>query len=39
MQNVGVFLIGLAALIFAVTDRYVSIGYLNMAKEQWEQTP
>jgi len=39
MQNVGVFLIGLAALIFAVTDSYISIGYLSMAKEQWEQTP
>ena len=39
MQNVGVYLIGVAAFIFAVSNSYVSIGYLNMAKEQWEQTP
>lgn len=39
MQNVGVFLIGLAAIIFAASESYVSIGYLNMAKQDWEQLP
>jgi hypothetical protein len=39
MFNAGIFLIGLAAIIFAVSDAYVAIGYLNLAQEQWELFP
>lgn len=39
MFNAGVFLIGLAAVIFAISDSYVSIGYLELAREQWEIIP
>jgi hypothetical protein len=39
MFNAGVFLIGLAAVIFAISDSYVAIGYLELAREQWEVIP
>lgn len=39
MLNAGVFLIGLAAVIFAISDSYVAIGYLDLARQQWEAIP
>jgi hypothetical protein len=39
MFNAGIFLVGVAAIIFAVSDAYVAIGYLDLAREQWELVP
>lgn len=39
MRDVGILLMGVAALFFVVVDSYVSIQHMNIALEQWNLVP
>jgi hypothetical protein len=39
MKNVGIFLLGFAALNYSITFTYIEIGYYNLEREQWDQMP
>jgi hypothetical protein len=39
MERVGILLIGVATLVYALSTAYVEINYMLIDKTDWEQTP
>jgi hypothetical protein len=39
MDRVGILLIGIAGLVYALSTAYIDINYMLMDKTDWEQIP